>query len=163
MSTLLFRSTNGRSPAVNLREAFLAGQAPDGGLYLPERFPRLTAKEIAEYAELPYRKVAFRVLRKFTEGVIPDDALSAMCDKAYDFGVPLEVIHHGVYLMRLDQGPTASFKDFAVQMMAQMFGRFLKEKSPSSPRPAAILARPSPMRSTRCPACASSCCSRSTR
>ena len=50
-----------------------------------------------------------------------------MCNKAYDFGVPLEVIQRGVYLMRLDQGPTASFKDFAAQMMAQMFGRFLQE------------------------------------
>ena len=127
MSTLLFRSTNGRSPAVNLREAFLTGQAPDRGLYLPESFPRLTPDEIAGFAELPYREVAFRVLRKFTEGIIPDDALAAMCDKAYDFGVPLEVIHYGVYLMRLDQGPTASFKDFAAQMMAQMIGRFLQE------------------------------------
>ena len=127
MSTLLFRSTNRRSPAVNLREAFLNGQAPDRGLYLPERFPRLSVKEIAEFADLPYRTVAYRVLRKFTQGIIPDDALEAMCDKAYDFGVPLEIIHYGVYLMRLDQGPTASFKDFAAQMMAQMFGRFLQE------------------------------------
>ena len=127
MSQLLFRSTNGQSPAVNLREAFLAGQAPDRGLYLPERFPHITPAEIAEFAELPYRQVAFRVLRKFTEGVIPDDALAMMCNTAYDFGVPLEVIQRGVYLMRLDQGPTASFKDFAAQMMAQMFGRFLQE------------------------------------
>lgn len=127
MTPLLFRSTNGQSPAVNLRTAFLAGQAPDRGLYLPESFPQLTLEEIAEFAELPYREVAFRVLRKFTEGLIPDAALAAMCNKAYDFGVPLEVIQRGVYLMRLDQGPTASFKDFAAQMMAQMFGRFLQE------------------------------------
>ena len=127
MSQLLFRSTNGQSPAVNLREAFLAGQAPDRGLYLPDRFPRISLEEIAEFAELPYREVAFRVLRKFTQDLIPDTALAAMCNKAYDFGVPLEVIQRGVYLMRLDQGPTASFKDFAAQMMAQMFGRFLQE------------------------------------
>ena len=120
MSQLLFRSTNGQSPAVNLREAFLAGQAPDRGLYLPDRFPRISLEEIAEFAELPYREVAFRVLRKFTQDLIPDTALAAMCNKAYDFGVPLEVIQRGVYLMRLDQGPTASFKDFAAQMMAQM-------------------------------------------
>ncbi len=127
MSALLFRSTNGQSPSVNLRAAFLAGQAQDRGLYLPEHFPQLTLDEIAEFAELPYREVAFRVLRKFTEGAIPDDALAAMCNQAYDFGVPLEVIERGVYLMRLDQGPTASFKDFAAQIMAQMFGLFLQE------------------------------------
>ena len=67
------------------------------------------------------------MLRKFTEGVFPDEVLATMCKSAYDFGVPLEVIQRGVYLMRLDQGPTASFKDFAAQMMAQMFGRFLQE------------------------------------
>ncbi|MBI3416947.1 MAG: threonine synthase [Verrucomicrobia bacterium] len=127
MSALLFRSTNGQSPAVNLREALLAGQAPDRGLYFPEKFPRLTPDDIAAFAQLPYREVAFRVLRKFTKGIISDDALTAMCRKAYDFGVPVEVIHHHVYLMRLDQGPTASFKDFAAQMMAQMFGRFLQQ------------------------------------
>jgi threonine synthase len=127
MTPLLFRSTNGQSPPVNLREAFLAGQAPDRGLYLPESFPHVAPEEIAGFAELPYRQVAFRVLRKFTAGVIPDDTLAAMCDRAYDFGVPLEVIRRGVHLMRLDQGPTASFKDFAAQMMARMFGHFLQQ------------------------------------
>ena len=123
---LFFHSTNGQSPAVNLREAMLAGQAPDRGLYLPEKFPRLTPDEIAAFAKLPYRDIAFHVLRKFTEGIIPDDALAGMCRQAYNCGVPLEIIHHRVHLMRLDQGPTASFKDFAAQMMAQMFGCFLQ-------------------------------------
>jgi threonine synthase len=44
---LLFRSTNDKAPAVNLREAMLEGLAPDGGLYLPEKFPTLAAEEIA--------------------------------------------------------------------------------------------------------------------
>ena len=127
MSALLFRSTNGQSPAVNLREAMLAGQAPDRGLYLPERFPRLTAEEIAAFAGLAYHEIAFRVLAKYTEGIIPDDVLGAMCREAYNFSIPIETIHDRVSLMRLDQGPTASFKDFAAQMMARMFGRFLRE------------------------------------
>ena len=50
-----------------------------------------------------------------------------MCREAYNFPVPLEIIHDRVFLMRLDQGPTASFKDFAAQMMARMFGRFLRD------------------------------------
>ena len=124
---LLFRSTNGQSPAVNLREALLAGQAPDRGLYFPERFPRLSPQEIAAFANLPYHEIAFRVLAKFTVGIIPDDVLAGMCREAYNFDIPLEKIHDRVHLMRLDQGPTASFKDFAAQMMARMFGRFLGE------------------------------------
>ena len=127
MSQILFHSTNGRSPAVNLREALLAGQAPDRGLYLPEEFPKLTPDELAAFARLPYHEIAFRVLSKFTEDVIPRAELSAMCHAAYNFPVPLEVINVRTFLMRLDQGPTASFKDFAAQMMARMFGKFLRE------------------------------------
>ena len=124
---LQFHSTNGQSPAVNLRDAFLNGQAPDRGLYMPEKFPRLTPGEIAGFAKLPYHEIAFRVLSKFTEGIIADTDLAAMCRQAYDFDIPLEKIYDRVFLMRLDQGPTASFKDFAAQMMARMFGYFLGE------------------------------------
>jgi len=123
---LLFHSTNGQSPEVDLREALLEGQAPDRGLYLPNKFPRLTPEEIAAFKDLPYHEIALRVLSKFAAGVIPQDTLAAMCRDAYDFPVPLEKIYNRVFLMRLDQGPTASFKDFAAQMMARMFGYFLQ-------------------------------------
>ena len=105
----------------------MQGQAPDRGLYLPEKFPQLAPDEIAAFAKLPYHEIAFRVLSKFTDGIIPDDDLAAMCRDAYNFSIPLEKIYDRVYLMRLDQGPTASFKDFAAQMMARLFGRFLRE------------------------------------
>jgi len=124
---LQFHSTNGQSPAVDLREALLRGLAPDRGLYFPKTFPQLTPEEIAAFARLPYHEIAFRVLAKFTDGIIPRDVLAAMCKEAYNFPVPLEIIHVRLFLMRLDQGPTASFKDFAAQMMARMFGRFLQE------------------------------------
>jgi threonine synthase len=124
---LLFLSTNGQAPPVNLRGAFHAGLAPDRGLYLPEKFPPISPDEIAAFAQLPYSEIAFRVLSKFTGGIIPDRDLAAICRDAYNFPIPLEKIHDRVFLMRLDQGPTASFKDFAAQMMARMFGHFLRD------------------------------------
>jgi threonine synthase len=127
MSQILFHSTNRKSPAVNLREALLQGQAPDRGLYFPEHFPQVAPAEIAAFAKLPYHEVAFRVLAKFTAGMIPDADLAAMCRDAYNFNIPLEKIYDRVFLMRLDQGPTASFKDFAAQMMGRLVGRFLRE------------------------------------
>jgi len=127
MSALLFRSTNGQSPAVNLRAALLAGQAPDRGLYFPEKFPRFTFNELAAFSHLPYHEIAFRVLSKFTDGIVPADELAKFCADAYNFPVPLEVVNFRTFLMRLDQGPTASFKDFAAQMMARLFGKFLRE------------------------------------
>lgn len=127
MAPLLFHSTNGQSPAVNLREALLAGQAPDRGLYFPRTFPRFTFNDLAAFSRLPYHEIAFRVLSKFTEGIVPPAELAKFCQDAYNFPVPLEVVNFRTFLMRLDQGPTASFKDFAAQMMARLFGKFLRE------------------------------------
>jgi threonine synthase len=127
MSAILFSSTNRQSPAVNLRAAILAGLAPDRGLYLPDRFPTLAPDEIAAFAELPYHEIAFRVLSKFTGGILSDADLAALCRDAYNFEVPLEKVHDRVCVMRLDRGPTASFKDFAARMMARLMGKFLRE------------------------------------
>ena len=127
--TLLFHSTNGQSPAVNLRDALLIGQAPDRGLYLPQPFPKLTSHDIAGFAKLPYHQIAFEVLRRYTEGVIDDESLEELCRDAYDYPVPLEPVRglDRVCVMRLDQGPTSSFKDFAARMMARLIGRFVRE------------------------------------
>jgi len=122
-----FSSTNREAPPVNLREALLRGQAPDRGLYLPEWFPQVTPEEIAAFADLSYPEIAFRVLRKFTDGVVDDAALRALCAEAYNFDVPLEKVYGRVHVMRLDRGPTASFKDFAARMMARLLGRFIHE------------------------------------
>ncbi len=85
---LLYNSTNGQAPAVDLREALLQGQAPDRGLYIPQKFPTLTPQEIAAFTDLPYHEIAFRVLSKYTDGVIPADVLAAMCRDAYNFPIP---------------------------------------------------------------------------
>jgi threonine synthase len=125
MGAVSFSSTNGQSPAVNLRTALMTGQAPDRGLYFPRQFPTLAPDEIAAFAQLPYPEIAFRVLSKYTDGIIPADVLAAICRDAYDFDIPLEKVYDRVHVMRLDQGPTASFKDFAARLMARLIGRFL--------------------------------------
>ncbi len=127
--SLLFHSTNGQSPPVNLRDALLTGQAPDRGLYLPREFPRLTPAEIAGFAGLPYHDIAFEVLRRYAEGVVDEPSLAELCRDAYNFDVPLESVRglERAAVMRLDQGPTCSFKDFAARMMARLLGRFVRE------------------------------------
>jgi len=121
---LAFYSTNGSAPLVDLRQALLQGQAPDRGLYMPQRFPRLT---VAEIAGKPYPEIAFEVLRRYTTAIVDDVTLRALCDDAYDFDVPIEKVYGHVHVMRLDRGPTASFKDFAARMMARLIGLFLRE------------------------------------
>ncbi|HEY3760226.1 MAG TPA: threonine synthase [Verrucomicrobiae bacterium] len=125
--SLRFHSTNGQSPEVDLRGAILQGLAPDRGLYVPDRYPRLSPDEIAAFAKLPYHEIAFRVLSKFTDGIIPDRDLANICQDAYNFPVPLEKVYDRVHVMRLDQGPTSAFKDFAALFMARIIGKFLQD------------------------------------
>ncbi len=117
-----FYSTNRAVPRVTLDEALLQGQAADRGLFMPERFPPLSPDELTALAEKTYPQIAYAVLRGYTAGVIDDDTLRALCEDAYDYDVPLEHATGQRYLMRLDRGPTASFKDFAARMMARWMG-----------------------------------------
>lgn len=127
MTGVLFQSTNGQAPAVDLRTALLAGQAPDRGLYLPGVFPRLDAEELATFASRSYPEIAFAVLRRYTQGVLDEVELERVCRDAYDFEVPIEPVLDRVHVLRLDRGPTASFKDFAARFMARLLGKFVAE------------------------------------
>jgi threonine synthase len=123
----MFYSTNRRSPAVSLKDALLTGQAPDKGLYLPENIPQIPLDEILSFKDKPYYEIAYHVLRRYTAGVIPDDKLKSICKECYDYEVPLEKVFDNNYVMRLDRGPTASFKDFAARMMARWMRYFLEQ------------------------------------
>lgn len=128
---MLFYSTNDaeRSSCVGIKEALLLGQAPDRGLYLPEKFPAIQKEELTSYLEMTYAEIAFHILRRYTAGVLDDDALYELCKDAYPFEVPLEPVFGSgkAHILRLDQGPTASFKDFAARMMARLISRFICE------------------------------------
>lgn len=122
---MLYYSTNLKAKKVSFREALLQGLAEDRGLYLPETIPTFTAEEIQAMHKLPYPKVAFAVAHKFLSEEIPDDELYALIMEAYNYSVPLEHITERLYVMRLDQGPTASFKDFAARLMGRLMHYFL--------------------------------------
>ncbi|MFH0983068.1 MAG: threonine synthase [Planctomycetota bacterium] len=124
-----YYSTNREVPPVDLRQALLQGQAGDRGLFMPERFPRWECDDRLALVGRSYPEMAWAVLRRFTEGVLEDAELRRLCDDAYDFEVPLEHVTRKTYLMRLDRGPTASFKDFAARMMARWMGRFIRDEN----------------------------------
>lgn len=125
---MLYYSTNRLSPEVDFREALIRGLAPDGGLYLPERVPRLAREEISNFKEYSYPEIATSVLWNFLKDEIERDTLEGLCKSAYNFDIPLEEVMPGFSIMRLDQGPTASFKDFAARLMAGLMSYFLAEK-----------------------------------
>src|SRR5262249_53214308 len=76
-------STRGQAPAVGFVDAVLGGLAPDGGLYVPERWPQIPADEIAGFAAMPYAAVAARVIGAFADGEIDAREIAEMCEEAY--------------------------------------------------------------------------------
>lgn len=76
-------STRGQAPALNFEDVLLAGLATDGGLYVPENLPRFTQEEIASWAGLPYHELAFRVMRPFVTGSIPDADFKKILEETY--------------------------------------------------------------------------------
>jgi threonine synthase len=129
MSQILYYSTNLRSGKVSFRNALLKGLAPDGGLFMPESIPQMTREEMLSFPEKPYYQIAFEVTRKYLHDIIGDDELRALVKDAYNFEVPLEKVYERKYIMRLDQGPTASFKDFAARLMGRLMQYFLKKEN----------------------------------
>jgi len=117
---MMFYSTNNKAPKVNFVEALFNGQAPDRGLYMPETIPVLTPGDLAGLKGKSYSRVASSILYKFVGDVLSRDELDRLCEDAYRYPVPLERVTDRQFVLRLDRGPTASFKDFAALMMARM-------------------------------------------
>jgi len=131
MEPIRYYSTNGDSPIVGFREALFQGQPPDGGLYMPTRIPRFALDELLALRGRPYSEVAFLALKSFLSQDIPEEVLWRIAQDAYNFPVPLEPVIGRRYLLRLDQGPTASFKDFAARFMARAMQHFNAERDES--------------------------------
>jgi threonine synthase len=126
---MLYYSTNHRSSALSFPEALLQGQAPDKGLYMPEQIPQLTREAINGFAAMPYHEIAAYIIGKYLGDQLPAKTLAGLCRDAYNFDVPLEHVYHRKYVMRLDQGPTASFKDFAARMMGRLMNHYLEAQN----------------------------------
>ncbi len=114
-----YYSTAGRAPVVDFPEALFQGQPPDGGLYMPTRIPGMDPEEIEAVKGQPYRDVARAVLWKFLRDEMPEQELARITSEAYNFEVPIEHVAERRHIIRLDRGPTASFKDFAARFMAR--------------------------------------------
>ena len=120
-------STRGATPPQRFGEVLLGGLAADGGLAVPEQYPAIDAAELARLRALSYPQLAFEILRRFADDV-PADDLRAMVFRAYTkerFGsadiTPLRTLEPGLHILGLSNGPTAAFKDIAMQFLGEVF------------------------------------------
>ncbi len=126
-------STRGQAPVLSFEEAMLTGLARDGGLYVPESIPTMSHAEIAGLAGQSYEQVAFTVMRPFIGDSFTDEEFREIIQKAYaGFGhearAPLVQLGANHFLLELFHGPTLAFKDFAMQLIGQLFQVALKKR-----------------------------------
>jgi threonine synthase len=124
---LKYLSTRGDATPRGFSEILLEGLAPDGGLYLPQRYPQVDAATLSQWRGLPYHALAERILALYIDD-IPAADLQAMVARTYSaevFGnpliTPLRRLDDGLYLQGLSNGPTLAFKDMAMQLLGQLF------------------------------------------
>ncbi len=119
-------STRGSAPVLSFEEAMLTGLARDGGLYVPETIPQMSHDYIAALAGKSYEEIAFAVMRPFIGDTFTDAEFRDIIAKAYaNFGhsarAPLVQLDNNHFLLELFHGPTLAFKDFAMQLIGQLF------------------------------------------
>ena len=123
-------STRGEAPPLGFMDVTLAGLARDGGLYVPESWPRLTSADISGFAGRPYAEVAVEVIRPFAGDAISEADLSRLTREAYGAFrhpavVPLSQVGANTFLLELFHGPTLAFKDVAMQLLARLMDHAL--------------------------------------
>lgn len=127
-------STRGGGQPKQFLDILLEGLAPDGGLYVPEEYPRVSDSELTAMRAMSYPELAFAILSKFIDD-IPAEHLRELVNATYTketFGseeiVPIKKLEDGLYILGLSEGPTLAFKDIALQLLGRLFEYALKKR-----------------------------------
>ncbi|MFZ6763487.1 threonine synthase [Pseudoroseomonas sp. WGS1072] len=126
-------STRGEAPARDFEGVLLAGLAEDGGLFMPESWPLLSAAEWRGLRGRPYAEVAAHLMAPFAEGALDRETLLRLTRAAYSgFGhaatAPLVQIEPRLFALELFHGPTLAFKDMAMQLLGRLFDHALEKR-----------------------------------
>ena len=131
---MLYVSSRGGAKPQPFTEIMIEGLAPDGGLFLPEGFPRLSVAELAAMRGMSYPQLAFAILSKFADD-IPSGDLKRLIGKTYTkaiFGsddiTPVKKLEPGLFLLGLSNGPSLAFKDIALQLIGSLFEYALEKR-----------------------------------
>jgi threonine synthase len=120
-------STRGGMAPKPFCEILLEGLGPDGGLVVPEEYPRFDAAELEALRKLPYAGLAFEVLRRYVTD-IAENELKSLVDRTYTVEVfrtpeitPAKTLEPDLHILALSNGPTLAFKDLAMQLIGHLF------------------------------------------
>jgi threonine synthase len=134
-------STRGGMKKESFSNILLGGLAPDGGLAMPEEYPKLSTEELTKLKDVEYKDLAYEILKKFATD-IPKNDLKDIVSKTYTKEVycngrdasrseeitPLTKLEENLYIQELSNGPTLAFKDMAMQLLGNLFEYVLDKK-----------------------------------
>ncbi len=128
-------STRGLTPALGFSDAVATGLAPDGGLFLPETLPEFTRRDLEAWARLSYPELCHAFLRTFATD-IPEETLRTLITRSYaTFShpeiAPLKHLSDDLFVLELFHGPTLAFKDFALQLLGNLYEYQCRERGES--------------------------------
>ncbi len=121
-----YYSLNKKSPNVNFRDAAITGQAPDKGLYFPEKIVPLSPDFFKQIKNKSKGQIAFEVIKPYVGDTIREEDLFNICSETVNFDFPLKKINDDIYSLELFHGPTLAFKDVGARFMSRCLGYFSK-------------------------------------
>ena len=126
-------STRGLAPPLQFDDVLLEGLASDGGLYVPDKWPKLSKSELEKLKDLSYPSMALEIMHPYIRDVIPREILEDILIEAYaNFSnsqiAPIKRIDDSTWLLELFHGPTLAFKDYALQVVGKLFNYVLEKK-----------------------------------
>ena len=123
-------STRGKAPAVSLKDAVLAGIAPDGGLYVPQTIPRKPESWWAALRGKSFHDIAIAIAIELAGDEFDHATITNLVREAVNFPVRIVELEKGLGVLELFHGPTFAFKDFGARMLARVMARL---NDPSTP------------------------------
>lgn len=124
-------STNHQSPTVDFKQATINGQAPDKGLYFPERIPAVSKDLIENINLYSNEEIAYQVMKPYVGDTIPEAELRRIVGETVNFEIPLVQVTDAIYSLELYHGPTLAFKDVGARFMSRCLGYFVNQSAQS--------------------------------
>ena len=121
-------STNKISSTVNFKEATINGQAPDKGLYFPEKIPVINKDLIKNIERYSNEAIAYEVIKPFVGDCISETILKNIVEETVNFSIPLIPVTENIFSLELFHGPTLAFKDIGARFMSRCLGYFVKDQ-----------------------------------
>lgn len=129
---MMYKSTRGYSAEYSFSDAVLTGIAPDGGLFVPVKFPRFDSLEFAELCGMDYCSLAIEIFSKFVTDFTKAE-LERCVRNAYAGGsfpqdpAPVVSLSSSLNVLELWHGPTSAFKDMALQILPEFLSVAIKK------------------------------------